>query len=380
MKKAVIIASTASMILQFNMNNIKLLQEDGYDVMVACNFRTGNSVDNKTVDNLKKQLKNINVIFFEVPIPRNPFKIKNLLISYKILKALSQKYYFEIMHCHSPIGAAISRLAFKNSRKKGTKIIYTAHGFHFYKGCPTKNWLLYYPIEYILSAYTDVLITINHEDYQRAKHFKAVKVEYIPGIGINLNNPDNSQIDRKLKRQELKIPLDAFLMLSVGELNKNKNHKVVIQAMSKIKNDKLHYIVCGQGKDLCKLKDLTEKLKISARVHLLEFRTDVNEIYPCADIYLFPSYREGLSVSLMEAMSYGLPCIASNIRGNTDLIDNNYGGFIVSPNKVDEFKFAIEKAMIQDISLFGEYNKIKIQAYSAEKVSKIMKNIYCLKY
>lgn len=376
MKQAMIIASTASMILQFNMNNIKLLQKLGYRVVVACNFNDGNSVDQNTINELKNELRNLNIQFYGIPIPRNPFAIKSILISYRTLKKLSNEYFFDIMHCHSPIGAAIARMAFKKSRKKGTRIIYTAHGFHFYSGSPLRNWILYYPIEYILSSYTDVLITINQEDYQRAQKFKAKKIEYIPGVGINLDRKNVNRVNSANKRHELNIPLNAFLMLSVGELNDNKNHVTVLKAMALINSDNLYYIVCGQGKNFYLLNSLAKQLNISERVKILGFRTDVNELYQCADIYLFPSYREGLSVSLMEAMSYQLPCIVSNIRGNTDLIDNEKGGYTVSPNNINGFKEAIEKAINNDIHVLGNYNINKIQAFSLQMVSNLMYQIY----
>ncbi|EHI61132.1 glycosyltransferase family 4 protein [Hungatella hathewayi] len=374
MKKAIIIASTASMILQFNMNNIKILQESGYEVMVACNFTTGNSVDSNTIKDLKKQLKNINVMTVQIPIPRNPLAFRSIILSYKILKQLSEQFYFSIMHCHSPIGAAVARSAFKKSHKTGTKIIYTAHGFHFYKGAPLHNWMLYYPIEYLLSKWTDVIITINTEDYNRARKFGTAIVAYTPGIGIHLTQ--ESTVSSANKRRELGIPENAFLMLSVGELNRNKNHQIIIKAMARINHDSLYYVICGQGGEKSALQQLAQKLGIENRVKLLGFRTDMEEIYPCANVFILPSYREGLSVALMEAMSYGLPCIVSCIRGNIDLIDDNLGGYTVLPNDVNGFVRAIKKTLNNNVQKLGFYNKEKIQCFSIEKVAEYMRKIY----
>ena len=256
---------------------------------------------------------------------------------------------------------------------------YTAHGFHFFKGAPILNWLIYYPVEKWLARYTDTLITINKEDYERAKSkFKAKRVEYVPGVGIDLKKFNTVKVDRDLKRSQLGLPKEAFVVLSVGELNKNKNHEVIIRAIAKIDNPDIHYIVCGEGPLKGYLIDLSEDLGIKNRVHLLGIRKDIAEICKVSDLFTFPSYREGLSVALMEAMANGLPVVCSNVRGNSDLIEDGKGGYLIEPVDVEGFAKYI-KGLIEDSRLkseFGDFNHKKIENYSIENVLKEMEEIY----
>ena len=268
---------------------------------------------------------------YDILFERNPLKIRNIK-AYKELKKVIDEGEYDIIHCHTPVGAMLTRLAAKQARKHGTKVFYTAHGFHFYKGAPVINWLLYYPIEKWLSQYTDVLITINKEDYERAKTFKAGKVCYVPGVGIDLKKFNVGYVDKEQKRKEIGVRSDDFILLSVGELIPRKNHEVVIRAMSVLKqNDKLEhieYMICGRGVYEADLKELAKKLNVTDHVHFLGYRSDVSEICNCSDLFVFMSHQEGLPVALMEAMACGLPVICSNIRGNTDLIENGISGLI----------------------------------------------------
>lgn len=365
------LASVASMIEQFNITNLNLLLQLGCEVHVACNFEEGSTYSHESNEKLKNKLALKKISHYQVDFSRDIRNVKQLIRAYHQVLDLMQKQKYDLLHCHSPIGGAISRLAAHNMK---IPAIYTVHGFHFYKGAPLKNWLIYYPVERLLARYTDVLITINQEDYKNARKFRAKRVVYMPGIGINTTI--NNTTDIKSKRIELEIPENAFLMLSVGELNRNKNHEVIIKAMGEIENKNLYYIICGQGKNFAKLQKLIQTLRLKDQVKLLGFRSDIKEIYPCADVFVHPSYREGLSVALMEAMSYGIPCIVSAIRGNTDLIDNNLGGYTVKTNNKKGFKKAILKVVNNKTQEFGKYNQEKIKNFSEEKVTQIMCKVY----
>ena len=380
MKKAVIIASVASMIDLFNMENIKILKSEGYEVDVVANFSNGSTTSKKRVDEFKVELESMGIKVFNLPIPRNIFNLIDIFSSLKELIEIMNVNNYSLMHCHSPIGGVVARLASQLSKSKNRMAtIYTAHGFHFFKGAPIVNWFIYYPVEKWLARYTDTLITINKEDYSRAKRkFKAKRVEYVPGVGIDLKKFNSVEVDRYLKHKELGLPKGAFVVLSVGELNKNKNHEVVIRAIAKIDNPDIHYIVCGEGQLKGYLRDLSEELGIKNRVHLLGFRNDIPEICKIADLFAFPSYREGLSVALMEAMANGLPAVCSNIRGNSDLIEDGKGGYLVEPGDVEGFTKCI-KGLIEDSRLrseFGDFNHKKIEHYSIENVLKEMEEIY----
>lgn len=351
----------------FGHYDYKVLLDMGYEVHIAANFK-----DN--IDNFDDP----NVIKHQIDFSRNPFSIDNFKAKKQLEKLLNQ-YQFDIVHTQSPSGGAITRLATRKTRKKGTKVIYTAHGFHFFKGAPLKNWIFFYPVELWLSRYTDVLITINKEDFNRAKRcFKSVKVEYIPGVGIDTKKFNHNSDNKSLKRKELGLPGDAFVVLSVGELNRNKNHETIINAISKLNNSHIYYIICGQGILNEYLKSLIKKLDLDKQIKLLGYRKDIAEISKASDVFAFPSFREGLSVSLMEAMASGLPVVCSNIRGNSDLIKNGKNGFLNKPDNIDCFKKSIQKVM-DDTELRKEMsvrNIEEIKEYDKDIVKNAMKKLY----
>ena len=375
--KALIVASVASMIDQFNMQNIELLLGNGYDVDVACNCKEGNTISDDRVRNLIERLNSKSVRVYHVPIPRKVTSIKEIIDSIKFINDLCSENSYNLMHCHSPIGSVVARIAAINKRKKGMKVIYTAHGFHFYKGAPKKNWLIFYPIEKICSNFTDVLITINKEDYDFAKkHMKAKRVEYIPGVGIDTKKfiiPDYNVTEKK---EELGLKDKDIMILSVGELNQNKNHEVVVRAISKLKNSNIHYFIAGKGDKEQYLDELAKELDVD--LHLLGYRTDIIELLNTADIFAFPSFREGLSVALMEAMAAGLPCVVSRIRGNVDLIEDGINGYLCRDNSVGEYAEKIE-AIIKNNKLKEELyrnNKRKIAMFDIRKIEKKIEKIY----
>ncbi|WP_217947095.1 sugar transferase [Faecalibaculum rodentium] len=376
--KALMLASVASMIEQFNMQNIQILLDHGYDVDVICNCKDGNTISNERIDNFIKQLNNEDVSVIHSPIPRKVSDIRLIKKSLNQVKKLCDNTQYEIIHCHSPIGSVIARIASLTSRRKyGTKVIYTVHGFHFYKGAPVKNWAVFYPIEKFCSRLTDILITINTEDYVFAKkHMYTKRIEYIPGVGIDTKSFDLTDINMKSKRDELNISLDDFMIISVGELNKNKNHEIMIRAIARVNNPKIHYFIAGIGQEEQHLKKLANNLGVN--LHLLGYRSDIKELLNIANLYAFPSYREGLSVALMEAMAAGLPCIVSKIRGNIDLIDEGKGGILCSSGDVREFSNGIRKIISNGYQSkkMGLYNKNKIKNYDNKIIADLMENIY----
>ena len=350
-KKALQLASVASMIDQFNLPNIKLLRSLDYHVDVVADFTNLGNISRERAVELIKYLESKDVRVIDIAVPRtlNP---KAVFSAYKRVKELLVSEHYDLIHCHSPIGGVITRIAAKSERRIGTYVIYTAHGFHFYDGAPFKNWIIFYPIEKWLSRYTDLLITINKEDYKRAKtEFKAKKVIYTPGIGVDTKLfMQKDPHCRKQKRQDLGLTENDILLLSVGELNDNKNHATVVKALGAMKNkgilpDNLYYIIVGKGNKREELKGLITRCGLEGKVKLAGFRRDVVDYYNAADVFMFPSFREGLSVSLMEAMASALPIICSHIRGNTDLLEENMGGFFFDPKHVDTVISAIRKVM-----------------------------------
>lgn len=369
--KALILASVASMIDQFNMQNIQLLLDNGYSVEVACNCKFGNTVSDERIQEMIKRLEHKHVTVTHVPIPRKITNVNEIWVSLKQVKKLCDMNNYKIIHCHSPIGSVVARLAAKESRKHGTKVIYTAHGFHFYKGAPKKNWMIFYPIEKYCSNFTDVLITINKEDFEFAKkHMNAKCIEYVPGIGIDTKKFKLNNFDKSTKRLELGIKENDLMILSVGELNDNKNHEVIVRAIEKLNRDNVHYFIAGKGDKKQYLERLAKDLGVN--LHLLDYRSDIIELLNVADLYAFPSKREGLSVALMEAMSAGLPCVVSKIRGNIDLIEESRGGYVVDPNNIEEFTDRLN----QCTRGMGEFNQKKIKNFDKKYVIDKIKKIY----
>lgn len=342
---------------------ISKLIEEGHTIDIACN---------DTSSNVPEFYKDLKCNIYTIQTSRSPLDAGNITAIKQIKDIVSSNKY-DIVHCHTPIAAMCTRIACRKFRKNGIKVIYTAHGFHFFKGAPLKNWLLYYPVEWICAHWTDTLITINTEDYELAKRkMHAKEVEYVPGVGIDLEKFKISNVSREKKREELGVPADAKLLLSVGEINDNKNHETVIKAIDSLD---VYYIIAGQGDRKEYIEKLIHELKLEQKVKLLGFRKDVPELLKASDIYILPSKREGLNVSLMEAMASGLPCAVGAIRGNTDLIDEN-GGVLFNPYSVDDCRNAIQRINQQDNIAMGIYNKEKVEKFSKKIVLAKLEEIY----
>ena len=369
-KKALIIGSMASMLDNFNRNNISILDSLGYEITLAANFIDEDSNSLKKNQLFRKEMESKGYKVVHIDFSRSISNLPKQIKSVKQVRNLLKNKY-DLVHCNSPICSVITRLAYEKYRRRvGGKILYTAHGFHFYDGAPKKNWCIYYPIEKLCSWFTDVLITINKEDYNRAKKdFHAKKTVYVPGIGVDVEKFANVCIDRSAKRSKLGITDEDIMLLSVGELNENKNHSAVIKVLGQIQDRRIHYFIAGKGGLDKYLKNLASIYNVN--LHLLGFRTDVAELYKCADIYVLPSKREGLNVSLMEAMASGLPCIASRIRGNTDLLSFS----LFSPTDEIEIKNALIESISKNEKL-AKNNSNKIKQFSSEIVNERMNWIY----
>ena len=328
----VLYITTVGLTMGFFKLFIKELLDEGHTVDIATN-----ECDYPVADCYREWGCKI----YPISCSRSPFKSGNLRAIKEIKRIVSNGGY-EIVHCHTPIAAACTRLACKSLRKKGVKVIYTAHGFHFYKGAPKKNWILYYPIEKICAKWTDLLITINKEDYEFAnRRIHAKKVEYVPGVGIEMDKFANTTVDKIKKRQEIGVPENAFMLLSVGELNENKNHQIVIKALAEVNDPSIHYVIAGKGDKADELNILAKEMQV--HLHLLGYRTDVAELYKVADAFVLPSFREGLNVSVMEALASGLPCLVSRIRGNVDMVNENVNGYYLDPFDIFSVADSIKK-------------------------------------
>jgi len=372
---ALMTASVASMIDSFNMDNISLLKQLGYQVHVATNFEE-NNISSERIAAFKKKLDAQGVRYFHIPMPRNPTNLTAVLKSYRCMQLLVNEWEYSLVHCHSPTGGVVARLACRKARKNGTTVIYTAHGFHFFKGAQLLNWLLFYPIEWFCSLFTDVLITINQEDFSRAKAFRAKRVTYVPGIGVHTEQFRDVQIEREKKRNQLGFTNRDFVFASVGELSVRKNHEVIIRALAKMKNHFAKYLIVGDGALLHSLKQQVIDLGLEDCVIFAGYRNDIVELLHAADAFVFPSLQEGLPVALMEAMSVGMPIVCSRIRGNTDLIEDGMGGYVVDPCDIDGFSDAMKKIMAGNCSEMGNVNINTMKKFDVSVVTAEMEKIY----
>ena len=359
--------------MDFFRDIIAELIKEGHIVDIACNV---------SIAEVPSYYKELGCKVFKIDCVRNPIDKGNVKAINQIREIVVENEY-DIVHCHTPIASVCARIGCRKIREKGVKVFYTAHGFHFYTGASLKYWLVFYPIEKICSKWTDVLITINAEDFKRAKkNFKAQKTYYVPGVGIDIEKYSAENVNNIEKRQELGLTPNDIMVLSVGELSKRKNHEVVIRAIHKLNNKNIRYFICGEGE----LKDyygrLIVELGLEEQVRLLGYRTDIRELCQMADLFVFPSHQEGLPVALMEAIATRTPVLCSNIRGNVDLVKDN--DFLFNEKKVDSLVCSLTRILEmgdrEDICLslkeYANTNYETLKAFEIGHVNKIMMKIY----
>ena len=340
MSKRILVTSTDLMMVQFLVPHVMNLSQNGFEIEIACSDVGGR------VEEIRKKLDGYIKALHIVRLHRSPLSLDNLN-GYKDMKTIIQRGKYDIIWTNEPVMGVVTRLAAQKARKKGTKVLYMVHGFHFYKGAPKLNWMVYYPIEKMMASKADVIVTVNREDYKRAQAMNVKRVEYIHGIGINTSRLTLGEKKNNL-RAELGLSEDDFIVLSVGELNENKNQKTILKAISLMNDPKVHYILCGKGDQLENLKRMTTELHLEKQVHFLGYRKDVVDICSQADVYVMPSLREGLPVASLEAMYCGLPLVTSNIRGLVDVMEDGVSGYLCKPMDAQAFAACIVKLKNDD--------------------------------
>lgn len=365
--KILFTATVDSHIKHFHLPYLKWFKEQGFEVHVA-----------------SRGSENIPYADFKwnIPFSRSPFNKDNIK-AYSKLKKIIDTYNYRLIHCHTPVGGVLTRLAARRARKKGTKVIYTAHGFHFYKGAPLKNWLLYYPVEKWLARYTDCLITINEEDYALAKNekFKAGRIEKVNGVGVDLSKfaPQEEDVKRKL-RLEYGFNIEDFVLIFVGELSYRKHQDLLIDAVALLKEriPNIKLLLVGKGEMEYLYKKKVEKLGLKNEVEFLGYRNDVPNLMAIADVVLSSARHEGLPVNVMEAMATGLPLVVTDCRGNRDLVQNGENGFVVgiddAEGMAERIEYIYKNKKIREKA--REYNLENIKNYSLDVVRIKMSEIY----
>lgn len=318
--------------------------------------------------------------FHKIEFCRNPFDLSNIKALFQLIKLLKRERY-DLIHCHTPVGGILSRAAAIFTPK--TKVIYTAHGFHFFKGAPLKYNLLFKTAERIMAHHTDALVTINKEDYEAAKKFrlrKGGKVYYLNGVGVDTKAVRKVAEESGGLREKLGLSEDSFVVLTVAELIVRKNYETALEAFAKADIPGSRYLICGDGTEKENLKEKCKTLGILDKVIFLGYRRDIYNIIAISDAFLFTSHQEGLPIALIEAMAGGLPCVVSDIRGNNELIvaDN---GFILKDNDIDGFAEAL-RTLFNNSSMRADMGR-KCQAaaeqydieITVEKMGEIYKSI-----
>lgn len=368
-KKVLFCATVIGHIVTFHQPYLRFFKERGFEVHVAAK---NNGAHLDCIDKL-----------YDVPFSRSPFKLNNVN-AYRMIKKIIKENNYQIIHFHTPVASVLGRLAARKAHKKGTNVLYTAHGFHFFKGASLINWLIYYPVERFFARWTDGIITMNEEDYKRAQGLRLRQDEavyYVNGVGIDLNRFEPQTERRKLdKRKQYGYNDDDFILIYVAELSERKNQYLLIQAMSivkdKIKNGKLILVGSGPLEEL--YKNMVTNLGLQRNVDFLGYRKDIPDLMALSDVAVSTSRQEGLPVNVMEAMATGLPLIVTNARGNRDLVRNGDNGYVVPLNNAESLAKAIELLYESEEQRqrFGQRNLELIEKYSLSSVLKEMEAVY----
>lgn len=375
MNKVLMISNTASMQYQFLLPWILQLRDMGCEVHIACNFKDGNNCSEQRIAAFQAHLRELGIPYFQVDFHRNALKLHKHPKPLRQLEEILRADSYALIHCHSPIGGALGRIA---GKRMGIKVLYTAHGFHFFKGAPPLNWMLFYPVERMLSRWTDTLVTINKEDYSRAQRFHAAHTYQIPGAGVELECFRHPARSRAEVLQEFDIPENAVVFISIGELNKNKNHAVLLRALKRLRNPNLRLLIVGKDNMNGRLERLAGRFGIAEQVHFAGFRTDIADLLHASDVFCFPSRREGLGFTAIEAMAAGLPLITSDRHGILDYSVDGITGFTCHPEDDRAFADAM-RTLAEDSVLrktMGRHNAAAASAFDIAPVLAQMRDIY----
>lgn len=372
MKKALLLAPMASVHRRFNSANIQALKELGYEIHLVANFENG---DGPEIQNSQYAEKcgNSGLVVHSIPFKRHSFWKNRPYV--KQVTELIEKGGFSLVHAHTETGGLILRLA---GHIPDVKYFYTPHGMSFYKGSSIISQIVYRPLERWICGGMDMNIAINEEELDVLKHWNFNTATLVHGIGLDIKRFQNTSCSREAGRAELDIPMNALVVLSVGELDWNKNHTVVIDALAQLNRKDVFYLICGVGPNQNSLLEKARNLGLEQNVRLLGYRKDIPELLHASDVFAFPSYHEGLPVSLMEAMAAGVPAIASEIRGCVDLIENMRGGYLANPSDCQQWAqylgFLLESSANRN--QISNYARNVIQSYSFDAVKNELLSLY----
>lgn len=338
--RVLIITTVSGFLWQFEKNSVDILKKAGAEIHYASNFQ------NPAYEFDSSYFEENGIRTHHIPIHKLPWKFgKNFRALVRLTEIIRQEE-IDTVHCHTPVGGLLGRLAAVLSGRR-LKVIYTAHGFHFYQGAPAKNWILYYTAERFLARFTDALVTINREDEERAGRFRLKKggrVFRLPGVGVDVDRYMPRPKLRTEARRRMGAGEEEFCLLTAALLDPEKNHETVLRMLSGLKEKisfPIRYVVCGEGKHRHVLEKLTRELGLEDQVTFLGFRTDLEVLLQGADVFLFPSLREGLGMAALEAMACGVPVAAARSRGTVEYIRNGENGFLCEGRCPDDYRDAV---------------------------------------
>lgn len=381
-KHILILAATHDFLWKFERENVKILQGMGYVVHYAANMKEPHYISHQ------EQFRQMGVRAHHIEIARSPFLVQDNQKALRQLLGLIRRYPIRAIHCHTPVGGLLGRLAGRFCRARKLVVVYTAHGFHFYKGAPLWNRSAYYWAEKQLARDTDVLIVINKEDYSTAQGFRLKRggrLYQIPGVGLDRFRFHPLSDEKKREcRQRLGIGERDFFLISVGELNENKNHKVVLEALAKMKRkgedlSQVKYGICGDGLFRDRIRRWAIELGLKDTVILYGYRTDIPQAIGCADAMAFPSQREGLGMAGLEALAMGIPVLAADNRGTREYMKPGQNGFVCRHDDVDGFVKGIEtirRLTPEQRKTMQTRCRDSVRRFDKERANAIMQAIY----
>ncbi len=376
MKRVLMLSDSASMQDLNNRSNLNLLIELGCEIHIGCNFLSGNITSSERVFAFRDELTEAGITWHQINFTGIPDSAKKEPAATSEIEGILQEYDFDLIHCLSPSClVCVGKLA----NKLHIPVFFTTYGFPFYKGASPLKWLKYYQSYKKASRYADVLICTNKEDFELTeKSFKAKHVYRIPGVGLDPYRFRAPTISRPQMRELMEIPQNAVMLISIGALTANKNHAVILKALSRLRMLELHYVICGTGPKTDALYQLTQRLHLEDRVHFAKYREDVTNLLHASDIFCMPSIREGIGRSALEAMEAGLPLVTSNVQGIRDFMEDGVTGFMFNPHDVNGFVAGIE-ALTEDKRLrqhIGEHNRYAVELFYREHAEHIMRKLY----
>ena len=368
--KVLLVATVQSHICQFHKPLVAMLHEHGCEVHVAArnNLAEKNGLKLDFVEQV-----------FDVPFQRSPFSPKNLG-AYKQLKKIIDEGNYDVVHCNTPVGGVVGRLAARKARKRGTKVFYTAHGFHFYQGAPKKNWLIWYPVEKFMCRHTDKLITINEEDYQLARSKFPVETCHIHGVGVSVSryHPHSAEEEEVLRKEE-SLSAQDFVVLCTGELNANKDQRTLIDAAALCHDSipELKVLLAGNGPLEPALREQIAENHAEGYIRLLGYRTDLERVVPAADVIVSCSHREGLGLNLIEGMLCGKTVIAVENRGHRELVEDGVTGYLIPAGDSRALAEVLVKLYKSGArQRLGQAGYEKARLYTDQNVKRELKELY----